>query len=114
MGTPSLTTPISDASGTHVAAGPQPTLNPSWPDWARSPIDASPASWLPTAGMLPDPAICRAKAAGFGDYADCLVENPFHCPHALHFGYGNLCQNPQRGGIVLRTAAQAHAGVRIV
>jgi hypothetical protein len=55
--------------------------------------------------ILPDPAICRAKVAGFGDYADCLVKHPFECLHALRFGWGILCQHPQRKEIVRRTAS---------
>ncbi|HOW80885.1 MAG TPA: hypothetical protein PK406_15695 [Verrucomicrobiota bacterium] len=55
--------------------------------------------------VLPDPEICRAKLAGFGDYTDCLVEHPIHCPHALSFGELFLCLHPQREEIVRRTAA---------
>jgi hypothetical protein len=52
---------------------------------------------------LPDPAICRAKHAGFGDYADCLVEYPYQCAYALHFGQDFFCQHPQRADIIART-----------
>jgi len=52
---------------------------------------------------LPDPAICRAKRAGFGDYADCLVHLPVECGYALRFGEGYFCQHPQRADIIART-----------
>ena len=113
MGTHSLLTQISDAAGFDMAVAPQSIPNPSWPDWARSPSDDNPASQPTAAAMLPDPAVCRARAAGFGGYADCLVKHPFQCPHALSFGYGTLCRSPKQDEIVLRTAAQDHAGVSI-
>ena len=53
---------------------------------------------------LPDPAICRGKPAGFGEYVDCLVERPYQCPHALSIGFGHLCSHPDRAAIVRRTA----------
>jgi len=52
---------------------------------------------------LPDPAICRAKPAGFGDYTDCLVDEPFGCPYALNFAFKYLCRNPERAEIIART-----------
>jgi hypothetical protein len=55
---------------------------------------------------LPDVAICRARHSGFGDYADCLVDNPRSCPYALSFGKGHFCRNPQREEIVARTEAK--------
>jgi hypothetical protein len=54
------------------------------------------------ARVLPDPSICRVKAAGFENYASCLVENPMRCPYALGFGFGFFCQHPQREGSVRR------------
>lgn len=57
-------------------------------------------------GTLPDPAVCRAKDAGFGDYTDCLVANPVQCPHSLSFGDGFLCRNPERREIVRRSTTQ--------
>jgi hypothetical protein len=58
---------------------------------------------------LPDPAICRARRAGFGDYADCLVDAPQSCPYALSFGYRYLCQSPERAEIITRTEAEQRA-----
>ena len=57
------------------------------------------------ARILPDGAVCRAKAAGFGDYVDCLVEGPSSSPHALGFGRNHLCLHPRRGEIAARTQA---------
>ena len=37
------------------------------------------------ARMLPDPAICRGKLSGFGDYVDCLVDKPYSCRYALSY-----------------------------
>jgi len=54
--------------------------------------------------VLPDPAICRARAAGFAGYADCLVESPIQCRHALSFGFGFFCRHPERDEIVKRAA----------
>ena len=54
---------------------------------------------------LPDPAICRAKHAGFDDYADCLVDAPDDCRYALRFGFRHLCQHPERAEIIARTVA---------
>jgi len=59
---------------------------------------------------LPDPAICRAEAAGFEDYVDCRVEQPIGCPHAHPFGFGHFCQHPKRNEIVLRTVALKRLG----
>ncbi len=55
---------------------------------------------------LPDPSVCRAKHAGFGDFADCLVEHPTSCRYSLSFGDGHLCRHPQREEIVRRTLAR--------
>jgi hypothetical protein len=54
---------------------------------------------------LPDPAICRAKHAGFGDYADCLVDAPFECRYVLGFGFHYHCLHPERAEIIARTTA---------
>jgi hypothetical protein len=53
--------------------------------------------------QLPDPAICRAKPAGWGDYADCLVDGPYLCRFALPFGFRYLCLHPERAAIIART-----------
>lgn len=45
--------------------------------------------------VLPDPAICRTRNIGLARYADCLVENPWQCAHAMSFGFGHVCQHPQ-------------------
>ena len=58
------------------------------------------------ARTLPDPAICRAKPSGFGDYADCLVDAPHDCRYALSFGYHFHCLHPERAGIIARTQAE--------
>ena len=57
------------------------------------------------ARKLPDPAICRAKSAGFGDYADCLVGYPDGFQYALAFGLRYLCRHPERAEIIARTKA---------
>ena len=58
---------------------------------------------------LPDPAICRGKRAGFGDFVDCLVATPRGCAYALPFGNGYLCENPARNEIVALTVALQRA-----
>lgn len=64
-------------------------------------------SGSPTDRILPDPAVCAARTSGFGEYADCLVDHPHGCQHALPFGWGFLCRHPQQNEIVKRTAEQA-------
>lgn len=68
---------------------------------AHPPAEARLAAALLTERVLPHPAICRVKAAGFGDYADCLVERPHRCPHALGFGHGFFCRHPQWHELVM-------------
>lgn len=47
---------------------------------------------------------CRAKAAGFGDYVDCLAAKPECCIFALSFADGFLCRHAERQRIVAQTA----------
>lgn len=64
---------------------------------------------LPPPRVLPDEGICRAKNSGFAaypDYADCLVDAPCECGHALHFGTRYFCRHPNRMDIVKRSAAE--------
>jgi len=107
MGTLSLATQISGADDTSVATAPQstPTSGPSC--LARSPGEFSLEARLGTARALPDPAICRARTARLAGYADCLVEQPTECRHALSFGFGFFCRHPERDEIVMRTSARA-------
>ena len=58
------------------------------------------------ARTLLDVAICRARHSGFGDYADCLVNDPRSCRYALSFGNGYLCHHSKRAEIVARTEAK--------
>jgi hypothetical protein len=51
----------------------------------------------------PDLKHCRAKAAGFGDYVDCLSAKPECCVFALSFGDGFLCRHAERQRIVAQT-----------
>ena len=60
-----------------------------------------------TEGVLPDPAVCRAKVAGYTCYAYCLVEQPSACRYALSFGFAFFCRHPGQDEIVRRTAARA-------
>ena len=48
-----------------------------------------------------DPTICRGKKRG--EFVWCLVESPGRCPFCLPFGYGRICQIPERVAIVART-----------
>ena len=52
---------------------------------------------------FPDPATCRVKAAGFGDYMDCLNKWGVHCPFSLHFADSYLCRHPLKQAILERT-----------
>jgi hypothetical protein len=74
-------------------------------DLSRNVTESNHGFKLAAAMVLPDMRICRARAAGFGDYADCLVDGPFACRHALGFGKGVLCLHPERKEIVIRTSA---------
>jgi hypothetical protein len=56
------------------------------------------------APVLPDPSFCRARRGGRADYAGCLVENPFRCPHVVSFGYGFSGDHLERNQIVTRTS----------
>lgn len=58
---------------------------------------------LATNDRGPNPATCRAKPAGFGDYVDCLTESVWRCPYALSFGGSHLCLHPKRNWIVNNT-----------
>jgi len=60
---------------------------------------------LPLVRALPHPAICRAKAVGFGGFASCLVDYPFYFVHALSFGFGFACCRPELARIVRNTPA---------
>jgi len=53
----------------------------------------------------PDFAKCSARSSGFGDYVDCLSEDPYYCFYALKFGDGYLCFHPERNQTVARTEA---------
>ena len=54
---------------------------------------------------LPDVAVCRAKASGFADYADCLVDRPHYCRYVFGFGSYFHCLHPDRAEIIARTKA---------
>jgi len=84
-----------DSPGTAEPAGRRDGCEPGH---ARKPM---------TEGALPSPDTCRAKAAGFSDYADCLVERPARCGYALSFGDGFFCLHPQRNEIAMRTSHRA-------
>ena len=72
---------------------------------AHIPNDDGSRSGPKPARTLPDVAICRAGHAGFGDYADCLVDAPSDCPYALSFGFHYFCRHPEREEIIARTKA---------
>jgi hypothetical protein len=93
------------AGGFHLASVAPSPLQQSTYYQARSPETPGPALWFPNGRVLPDPAICRARVAGFGGHADCLVDDPFHCPHVLSFGFGFFCCHPERAEIVRSTSA---------
>lgn len=59
----------------------------------------------PSPRGYPDLPTCRAKAAGFGDYVDCLSARPESCIFALSFADGFLCRHAERQQIVAQTAA---------
>jgi hypothetical protein len=62
--------------------------------------------------QLPNPAICRAKAALWPGVVHCLVHAPTDCPHARFFNEAAYCNNPTRTSIIARTTAHedAHSG----
>jgi hypothetical protein len=109
MNSCSLANAISGVSDTGIPSAPRSIPNPSRPPQARSTDDAGYASKLPTVTLLPDPAVCHARPAGFANYTDCLVEHAFQCPHALGLGGGFLCFHPHRDEIVRRTARRDYA-----
>ena len=73
----SLATQIPGAGDSHMAAKPPSAISSGSHHLARNPGESSHESKISTVRVLPDPTVCRAKAAGFGDDADCLVESPF-------------------------------------
>jgi hypothetical protein len=103
--TVSLATQISGARDSHLAAEPSSAISSGSHHLAQNQGESSHESKISTARVLPDPTVCRAKSAGFGDYADCLVEHPLQCRCALRLGDGFLCLHPQRNEIVMRTSA---------
>ncbi|MBI5386982.1 MAG: hypothetical protein HZA90_20100 [Verrucomicrobia bacterium] len=107
MSTHTVLAQSSDAGDSLAAAAPSPIRSACMAHAAGRSGKSDHESRLAPAQVLPAPAICRARGAGFGDYVDCLVEPPFKCPHALGFGYAFLCQHPQRSEIVEHTAAHA-------
>lgn len=62
---------------------------------------------------LPDLDKCRAKWAGFGDYADCKVSRPEQCLYSLRFGDGHLCLHHQRAEIVARSIGSGSSVVYV-
>jgi hypothetical protein len=52
-----------------------------------------------------DFGFCRCKLSGFGDYVDCLVDDPYPCEHALRFAFGYLCLHPEHKRIIAQTEA---------
>jgi len=38
---------------------------------------------------------CRVSDVGIEQFAECLMEGPNTCQHALPFGYCFLCKHPQ-------------------
>jgi hypothetical protein len=104
MGTTSLLTQRSGTGDLRTAGVLSAIRNPALPEMARTAVEGRRDAKLWTPQGLPDPAICRAKAAGMSDCAYCLVERPYSCQHALGFGYGFYCRHPQLDDILLRTA----------
>jgi hypothetical protein len=101
---------MTDMGDASVAVAPQPTLDYHSPWPTQNPAEPLAEFSRVRARVLPDVAICRAKVAGFGDCADCLVENSYHCPHALSYGGGCFCQHPQRGEIIRCTLEREQVG----
>ena len=60
---------------------------------------------------FPDPATCRVKPAGFGDYMDCLSQWGWRCPFSLQFGNGCLCRHPLKNEILARLEVKSDAAV---
>jgi hypothetical protein len=46
---------------------------------------------------------CRVLPVGIDQYAECLMEGPNTCPHALPFGYCFLCKHPSLDVILENT-----------
>ena len=74
-------------------------------DADKSNKDGSQAEPKP-ARTLPDVALCRAKASGFADYADCLVDRPYSCRYVLGIAHYFHCFHPDRAAIIARTEAE--------
>jgi len=46
--------------------------------------------------VLPDLKVCHTKPiATIASLADCLVDNPITCPHAVFSGKSHFCTHPQ-------------------
>ncbi len=106
MITASLFNPREASQPVPNAAGNQFITNQEAPTLPSRFSDSGAAAKVPSERMLPDPTVCRAKPAGFGDYTDCLVAHPIQCPHSLSFGDAFLCRHPERKEIVLRSSTQ--------
>lgn len=73
---------------------------PSDPPAACPAVHFEPIPWRDP----PDVARCRARQVpGQAGLVDCLVAEGARCPYALSFGYGFLCNHPQRDEIIART-----------
>lgn len=60
---------------------------------------------------LPNPAVCRAKAAHWPGVVYCLVNNPGVCIHVRYFNDVAYCRHPEREHIIARSNAQENTEV---
>jgi hypothetical protein len=56
--------------------------------------------------VLPDLLVCRTRDLHIPDFAECLVENPGKCRCAVAFGYGFLCEHPDRDTFAQKTKVE--------
>jgi hypothetical protein len=110
MGDESVSTQNAAAGDSLVAADPAFRANSGSPPMARTQHGPGYPAGLSAVRVLPDPGICRAETLGLADYAQCLVESPLECRHALSFGYRFLCRHPQWNAIAMRTSAHDGQG----
>lgn len=62
--------------------------------------------------VSPDINRCQALKIGFGEWVDCLMPEPQHCPHAVAFGLSFYCTHPNRAEIVARSLRPSILSVR--
>ncbi|MBI5295053.1 MAG: hypothetical protein HY869_06225 [Chloroflexi bacterium] len=57
---------------------------------------------------------CRVSDVGVDQFAECLMEGPNACQHALPFGYCFLCKHPQVNAMLEKSRAAGQSAAALV